>query len=203
MANERKIHIVDDDVGVRRSLELLLESAGWEAVSYATPFEFIGAIPDIFGGCLLLDVRMPGMDGLELQEFLAKLGADLPVVVMTAQGDIATAVRAMKAGAVDFIEKPFSDERLMQAIEAAFMQGRKGEWDSEKKAAARKIGALSRREREVLDGLVAGRPNKIIADELGISVRTVEVHRARMLERLGVRGLGAAVRLLVISTLLA
>jgi len=132
---------------------------------------------------------MPGMDGLDVQARLRDLDVTLPVIVMTGQSDVRSAVSAMKAGAVDFIEKPFDDEALIAAIEAALAKGGRADRNHEAAEAARLIAMLSRREREVLDALVVGRPNKVIAFDLGISVRTVEVHRARMMDRLGVRQL--------------
>jgi two-component system response regulator FixJ len=144
---------------------------------------------------------MPGMDGLTLQARLAKLDNHLPVVVMTGQGDVQTAVRAMKAGAVDFIEKPYDDEVLVKAIELALSLPRQSDRNREAAEAAQRVAALSPRERQVLDALVAGRPNKVIAYDLGISARTVEVHRARMMERLGVRQLAEAIRLAVMARL--
>lgn len=202
MPIERLVHVVDDDAAVRRSLEQLLRAAGFEAVTYETPFAFLNAVATLAPGCLLLDVRMPGIGGLELQERLNEMGMHLPVVVLTAQGDVTTAVRAMKAGASDFIEKPCNDEVLLKAIETA-LESSSGRHDREQEVvnAAERIGALSPREWQVLDALVAGHPNKVIAYDLGLSVRTVEVHRARMMERLGVRQLAEAVRLAVLAKL--
>ncbi len=199
MAAERTVHVVDDDSAVRRSLERLLHSAGFETESYATPQNFLEAAPGFAGGCILLDVRMPVMDGLEVQGRLHDLGITLPVIVMTGQSDVRTAVQAMKAGAVDFIEKPFDDEDLLGAIEAALVEREPDDRDRDAAHAARRISLLSPREREVLDALVAGRLNKAIAFDLGISVRTVEVHRARMMDRLGVRQFAEAVRLAVMA----
>jgi two-component system response regulator FixJ len=150
-----------------------------------------------------MDVRMPEMDGLQVQGRLRELHVGLPVIVMTGHGDVQTAVRAMKAGAVDFIEKPFNDEVLLSTIEAALARGAATDRNREAEDAAWRIAKLSRREREVLDALVSGRPNKVIAFDLGISVRTVEVHRARMMERLGVRQLAEAVRLAVMARLVS
>jgi two-component system response regulator FixJ len=141
------------------------------------------------------------MDGLELQSRLLALGVLLPVIVMTGQGDVQSAVRAMKAGAIDFIEKPYDDEVLLNAIGAALGRAGAPDRDREMLEAARRIAALSPREREVLDALVAGRPNKVVAFDLGISVRTVEVHRARMMDRLGARQLAEAIRLAVMAKL--
>jgi len=187
---------VDDDAAVRRSLQRLLSSAGHETASYDSALALLEAMPLPLDGCLLLDVRMPGMDGLELQARLNRLGFRLPVIVMTGHGDIRTAVQAMKAGAVDFIEKPFDEEPLFTAIDAALEQELA---DPRIVEAVRRIATLSPRERQVLDALVAGRPNKTIAVALGLSVRTVEVHRAHMLERLGVETLAEAVRLAVMA----
>jgi two-component system response regulator FixJ len=196
----RTVYVVDDDASLNRSLKRLLRSAGFIAVSYETAFAFLEAAPDLIDGCILLDVRMPGMNGLELQERLNSLGFSMPVIVMTAKGAVETAVRAMKAGADDFIEKPFSDELLLGAINAAFTRARRPTHREGVDAAGR-IAELSPRERQVLDALVAGRVTKQIAYDLGISARTVEVHRGRMLQRLGTRSLPEAVRLAVMATL--
>jgi two-component system response regulator FixJ len=201
MKGEQTVHVVDDDAAVRRSLERLLDAAGFRAVSYETSHAFLAVAASLSSGCVLLDVRMPGMDGLALQARLAKLDNNLPVIVITGQGDVQTAVRAMKAGAVDFIEKPYDDEVLVKAIELALSMPRQSDRDREAIEAVQRVAALSPREREVLDALVAGRPNKIIAYDLHISVRTVEVHRARMMERLGVRQFAEAIRLAVMARL--
>jgi two-component system response regulator FixJ len=195
MATERMVHVVDDDAAVRRSISRLLQSAGFEAVTYESPSAFLEAVRRLSSGCVLLDIRMPEMDGLDVQTRLQDLRVALPVIVMTGQGDVRTAVRAMKAGALDFIEKPFDDKVLLTAIETALARGGRTDRSRETADAVRRIARLSPREREVLDALVAGRPNKLIAFDLGISVRTVEVHRARMMERLRVRQLAEAIRL--------
>jgi two-component system response regulator FixJ len=199
MQPERRIHIVDDDAAVRRALTWLLDAAGFAVAAYESAVEFLAAAPQLAGGCILLDLRMPGIDGLEAQVQLKRLGIELPLILMTGEGDVPTAVQAMKAGAVDFIEKPFDGDRLIAAIEAALARPNHSRHNREAAEAAVRIASLSRREREVLDGLVAGRPNKVIAHELGISVRTVEVHRARMLDRLGAHRLADAVRLAVLA----
>jgi two-component system response regulator FixJ len=201
MPAERTVHVVDDDPAIRRSLEQLLDAAGFQVISYDTPLAFLDAAPALSPGCALLDIKMPGMDGLELQALLQGRNVPMPVIVMTGQGDVQSAVRAMKAGAVDFLEKPYSDELLINAIESALAGADRPNVDREAAEATRRIAALSPREREVLVALVAGRPNKVIAFDLGISVRTVEVHRARMMERLGVRQLAEAVRLAVMAQL--
>jgi two-component system response regulator FixJ len=200
MTAERTIHVVDDDAAVRRSLERLLESMGFIALSYATPDAFLLAARGLAEGCVLLDVKMPGVGGLEVQARLKAMGFALPIIVITGQGDVQTAVRAMKAGAFDFLEKPYEDEVLLKAIDAAFATA-PHDRDQQALDAVRRIAELSPREREVLEALVAGVSNKVIAFDLGLSVRTVEVHRARMMNRLGTRQLAEAIRLAVLATL--
>ena len=200
MPTERTIHVVDDDAAVRHSLERLLGSMGLATVSYTTPGAFLLAAPHLLGGCVLLDVKMPGISGLEVQARLRPIGFVPPIIVITGQGDIQTAVLAMKAGAFDFLEKPYEDEVLLAAIEAA-LAASPDDHIHQAVDSARRIARLSPREREVLDGLVAGASNKVIAFDLGLSVRTVEVHRARMMERLGTRQLAEAIRLAVLATL--
>ena len=199
MPIERTVHVVDDDAAVRRSLERLLDSAGLHAISYETSLAFLDASPKLQPGCLLLDIKMPGMDGLELQAVLRQSDVLIPVIMMTGHGDVQSAVRAMKNGAVDFIEKPYSDDVLLGAIEAALARVDRPDLGRETAEAAERIATLTPREHEVLLALVMGRPNKIIASDLGISIRTVEVHRARMMDRLGVRQLAEAVRLAVLA----
>ena len=200
MPTERTIHVVDDDAAVRNSLEQLLGSMGFATVIYATPDAFLLAAPHLSGGCVLLDVKMPGISGLEVQARLRTIGFVPPIIVITGQGDIQTAVLAMKAGAFDFLEKPYEDEVLLAAIEAA-LAASPDDHIQQAVDSAQRIARLSPREREVLDALVAGAPNKVIAFDLGLSVRTVEVHRARMMERLGTRQLAEAIRLAVLATL--
>ncbi|MDB5605509.1 MAG: fixJ [Bradyrhizobium sp.] len=197
MANERTVYVLDDDAAVLRSMARLLNSANFQPVTFNHPNEFLAAADTFGAGCVLLDVRLPGISGLDVQTQLKTMRPDLAVIVVTGQGDIQTAVRAMKAGAADFLEKPYSDEALLGSIEAAF--GRATDLDIAD--AVRRIARLSAREGEVLDGLLAGRPNKVIAYKLGISVRTVEVHRARMMERLGVRQFAEVIRLGVMAKL--
>ena len=200
MPAERTIHVVDDDAAVQLSLERLLGSMGFATVSYTTPGAFLLVAPHLSGGCVLLDVKMPGISGLEVQARLRAIGFVPPIIVLTGQGDIQTAVLAMKAGAFDFLEKPYEDEVLLAAIEAA-LAASPDDHIHQAVDSAQRIARLSPREREVLDALVAGAPNKVIAFDLGLSVRTVEVHRARMMERLGTRQLAEAIRLAVLATL--
>jgi two-component system response regulator FixJ len=201
MATERTVYVLDDDAAVLRSLERLLSSANFEPVTFDHPEAFLTAAMTFKPGCVLLDVCLPGMSGLDVQTQLFQKRRDLAVIVVTGQGDVQTAVRAMKAGASDFLEKPYSDHALLGSIEVALSSEPRFDRDREIGDSVRRIAALSPREREVLDQLVSGRPNKLIAYHLGISVRTVEVHRARMMERLGVRQLAEAVRVGVLAKL--
>ena len=201
MAAERTVYILDDDAAVLRSLERLLSLANFEPITFDHPDQFLTAAKTFKTGCVLLDVRLPGMSGLDVQAQLLKMRNDLAVIVVTGQGDIQTAVRAMKGGAADFLEKPYSEHALLESIEATFRREAHSDHDRDIADAVRRIATLSPREREVLDGLVAGRPNKLIAYDLGISVRTVEVHRARMMERLRVSQFAEAIRLGVMARL--
>jgi two-component system response regulator FixJ len=192
----RVVHVIDDDVAVRLALEMLLHSAGFGVVTHPSGFAFLDALATLdetHVGCVLIDVRMPGLDGLQLLHRLKERRFRHPVIVMTAHGDVSTAVKAMKTGAVDFVEKPFDDEVILAAISTAL----KPATVQEPGTAVSRIAELSAREREVLDMLVAGKPNKLIAGELGLSPRTVEAHRARLMSRLGVRSLAEAVRIAV------
>jgi len=191
------VHVVDDDEAIRDSLRVSLESAGFAVRTYDSAKGFL-AVASGLGGCVLTDVRMPEIDGLELQERLNECGALLSVVVMTGQGDIPVAVRAMKAGAVDFLEKPFDDTRLFDAVRRALEQSKQlQEAESTAAAAAGRLAMLTLREREVFDLLVTGQPTKAIARELGASPRTIEVHRARVFEKLQARSLPDLLRLLL------
>jgi two-component system, LuxR family, response regulator FixJ len=201
MPVERTVYVLDDDQAVLRSLERLLSSANYEPITFDRPDLFLTAAKTFKTGCVLLDVRLPGMSGLEVQAQLNRMRSDLSVIIVTAQGDIQTAVRAMKAGASDFLEKPYSDDVLLRSIEVALEKEPRTARDRDIADAVRRIGILSPREKEVLDGLMAGRPNKLIAYQLGISVRTVEVHRARMMVRLGARQLAEVIRLGVMARL--
>jgi len=201
MTSERIVHVVDDDAAIRRAMARLLRSARLETVGYETAQAVLNAAPSLSSGCILLDVQMPGMDGLELLARLSEFGIELPVIVVTGHGDVPTAVKAMKAGAVDFIEKPIDEAQLLAAIDAALAEKKSA---ARNRAAARATGQmalLSPRERQVLEAIAIGRPNKLIAYDLGISVRTVEVHRAHMLDRLGVRYIGGAIRIAVMASL--
>jgi len=200
MTSKRVVHIVDDDAAVRRALVRLLRSEGLEAVTYETAQAVLNAATSLSSGCILLDLQMPGMDGLELLARLGELAIGLPVIVVTGHGDVATAVKAMKAGAVDFIEKPIDEVQLLAAIDAALTEKKSAARNRAAARAIEQMALLSPRERQVLEAIAVGRPNKLIAYDLGISVRTVEVHRAHMLDRLGVRYIGEAIRIAVMAS---
>ena len=192
----RQVYIVDDDDAIRRSVGFALKTSGFQVCAFEDGAALLKAAGDLDEGCILLDIRMPGMDGLEVQEALKAKGVGLPVVIMTGHGDVSLAVRAMKAGAVDFIEKPFQKAVLLGALEQAFSRLRHAANNREHAdEAAVKLQALTAREREVLDGLAKGLPNKSIAYDLGISPRTVEIHRANVMTKLGVRSLSDALRI--------
>lgn len=194
------VHVIDDDADVRDSLAFLLGTAGLHVRAHDSAVAFLAALPEAGDGCIVTDVRMPELDGIELQRRLRALGNPMPVVVMTGHGDVALAVEAMKAGAVDFIEKPFSDEVLLAAVRAALAR-RSDELGREAQRAEirARLQSLSERERQVLDGLVAGRPNKIIAHDLGISPRTVEIYRANVMTKMKADSLSALVRMALVE----
>ena len=196
MPPEWRVYIVDDDEAVRDSLSVLLESRTYAVKSFGSAPEFLAAAPSLPVGCLIVDIRMPEMDGLELQRCLTGRGLYFPLIVITGHGDVPLAVRAMKAGAVDFIEKPFTSEAILNSLDMALSRlAAPSERDPTATAAAAKLVLLSPREREVLEGLLAGLPNKTIAYDLAISPRTVEIHRARVMDKMGVRSLSELVRL--------
>lgn len=192
-----RVHIVDDDPAVRDSLRVLLESAGFAVTTHESAAGFLLAAAEL-SGCVLTDIRMPEIDGLELQQTLNQRNVPLPVIVMTGQGDIPVAVRAMKAGAVDFLEKPFEDAQLLDAVRRALEESQRLQQQSAVSAgAAARLATLTPREREVLDLLVTGLPNKAIANALGASPRTIEVHRGRVLDKLQARSLPELVRIVL------
>jgi len=194
--DHRYVHLVDDDESIRRSVSFALRTRGYLVKTYATGVEFLDAAKDGPPGCVLLDVRMPKMDGLEVQAELKARGILLPVVVMTGHGDIDIAVRAMKAGAVDFIVKPFEKDVLISAIDAGLEQlHREGRRVARAEVAQARLSVLTSREMDVIKGLVLGHPNKTIAYDLGISPRTVEIHRANLMSKLEVPSLAEALRI--------
>jgi two-component system response regulator FixJ len=200
LPNSQVVHVIDDDTDVRQSLAFLLSTAGLAVRVYESAVAFLAALPQIQDGCIVTDVRMPDMDGIEMQRRLRAAGNAMPVIVMTGHGDIALAVEAMKAGAMDFIEKPFDDEVLLAAIKQA-MSRRSADRERMQRAGEirTRMKALSERERQVLDGLVAGKPNKIIAYDLGISARTVEIYRANVMSKMQADSLSALVRMVLVE----
>jgi two-component system response regulator FixJ len=190
------VHLVDDDEAIRRSAGFMLKTSGFHVRTYESGIELLKTASNLEPGCILLDIRMPGMDGLEVQTALRDKGVGLPVVIMTGHGDVGLAVQAMKAGAVDFIEKPFEKAVLLSAIEQGMERLMRATRDgSRAEEAGVRLQVLTPREREVLDGLARGLPNKTIAYDLGISPRTVEIHRANLMTKLGVRSLSEALRI--------
>jgi two-component system response regulator FixJ len=195
MGQDRLVHVVDDEDSIRRSLDFLLRTAGFQVEKWENGETFLKGADRTVAACVLLDVRMPGMDGLQVQAEMASHGLNMPVIVLTGHGDIGTAVRAMRAGAVDFLEKPFNRERLLEALETGFAQIADSEGQRRREEWAKtQIAKLTEREQEVLEGLACGYPNKTIAYDLGISSRTVEVYRANVMEKLAVTNFADALR---------
>lgn len=190
------VHVVDDEESLRKSLSFLLRSSHYRVQCWTSGIAFLRGVERSEPACVLLDIRMPEMDGLEVQSEMAAQGIGLPVIVLTGHGDVTLAVKAMKAGAVDFIEKPFDRQKLLDAVERAFLQLASAEMRRDQATAAQiQIAALTARERDVIDGLACGFPNKTIAFDLGISPRTVEVHRANLMAKLGVTNFADALRI--------
>jgi two-component system response regulator FixJ len=197
------IYVIDDDDAVRQSLEFLLKTSGLNVQSFESAAAFLEALPQIRSGCVITDVRMPGMTGIDLLRHLRANKAELPVIVITGHGDIALAVEAMKIGALDFLEKPFDDDQLLAAVRTALDR----DADASKRKAELggvldKLAALSNRERQVLEGLVAGNANKTIAFDLGISPRTVEIYRANLMTKMEANSLSDLVRMAMMAGIL-
>lgn len=196
MTDRKLIHIVDDEEAIRRSASFMLKTSGFAVETWPSGAAFLKEVRHAAFGCILLDVRMPEIDGLEVQSRLAERGVTMPVIILTGHGDVSIAVRAMKNGAIDFLEKPFEKAALLAAIDAAFQRVEAADSADVRAGEAQVVlGALTTREREVLDGLAKGLPNKTIAYDLGISPRTVEVHRANLMSKLDVRSLSDALRI--------
>ncbi|HKT86145.1 MAG TPA: response regulator [Novosphingobium sp.] len=196
MNDSKQVYLVDDDEAIRRSASFMLRSSGYSVKTFSTGVEFLDAVKELDAGCILLDVRMPEISGLEVQDVLNERGVAHPVVVMTGHGDVTVAVQAMKAGAVDFIEKPFDKAVLIEAIEDGFARLAQASSDlSRREQAQARLRVLTPRELDVLHGLALGHPNKTIAYDLGISPRTVEVHRANVMQKLEVASLSEALRI--------
>jgi two-component system, LuxR family, response regulator FixJ len=197
---EAIVFVVDDDRAMRDSLRWLLESIGLTVRTYATAAEFLREHQPSQPGCLVLDVRMPGMSGLDLQAELVKRGAELPTIVVTGHAEVAMAVRAVKAGAIDFIEKPFSDQLLLDRVRQALEIDRQSrEVRARREEARRRLASLSAREREVLELVAAGKANKEVAAALGLSPKTVEVHRAHVMSKMAVDSLAELIRVAILA----
>ena len=198
--SEPTVFVVDDDAGVRDSIALLIRSVGLKSQTYPSASDFLAAYATGTPGCLVLDVRMPGMSGLELQERLEASGSALPIIFLTAHGDIPMAVQAVKAGAVDFIQKPFRDQALIDRIQQAIEQdARAREEFTDRGRIADRMAKLTPREREVMDMVVEGKANKAIAIDLGLSQRTVEIHRARVMKKMQAESLSRLVQMIMQS----
>lgn len=204
MASDKGVvHIIDDDDALRESLAFLLRTAGIEGKTYASAKAFLDALPDLSLSCVITDVRMPDMSGIDLLRRFKELKIAAPVIVVTGHGDVTLAVEAMKIGAVDFLEKPFDDEVLLASVEAALRQrGGQAKRDNEHAEIENRLAALSPRERDVLGGLVAGRANKQIAFDLGISPRTVEIYRANLMNKMQAGSLSDLVRMALVVGIL-
>ena len=200
MSAEDVIHVIDDDEAVRDSLAFLLESADFKIRTYESALHFLSRLDEVEPGCVVTDVRMPGMSGLELVRELNRRAVHMPVVVITGHGDVPLAVEAMRGGVIDFIEKPFSDDAILSALRTALQRGQDSrEVADERKVMVERVGSLSTRERQVLNGLVAGQANKVVALELGISPRTVEVYRANLMTKMRASSLSELIRMALIA----
>jgi two-component system response regulator FixJ len=196
MLTRRTVHIVDDDDMVLESTAFLLEAAGYTVATHASGQAFLDALDANQPACILLDIHMPQMDGLAVQRALTERGVSFPVIVLTGQGDVTTAVQAMKNGAFEFLEKPYMNQVLLDAMRDAFLRLEATTEDRQATAVAREhIARLTNRETQVMRGLLGGLPNKLIAHELSLSVRTVEIYRANVMQKLDARSLSAAVRM--------
>jgi two-component system, LuxR family, response regulator FixJ len=192
----RTVYVVDDDRDVRMMISYMLSDAELTSHPFGGGGDFLAALPDLKPGCILLDVRMPDMDGIAVMAELARRSVDWPVVFMTGHGDVPIAVEAMKLGAIDFLQKPFTEEALLSCFERGFaLLDERSESAARRSEARARVEQLTAREREVLQSLLAGLANKLIADRLGISLRTVEMHRGNMMDRLGVDNLAEALTL--------
>jgi two-component system response regulator FixJ len=203
MPDKGKVYVIDDDEAMRDSLNFLLDSAGFKVTLFETALSFLDALPGLAFGCVVSDVRMPGLDGIELLKRVKAGHSAFPIVIMTGHGDVPLAVEAMKLGAVDFLEKPFEDDRLIGMIEAAIRQAEPAaKSEAITLDLASRIATLSPRERQVMDGLVAGLSNKLIARDYDISPRTIEVYRANVMTKMQANSLSELVRLAMRAGLL-
>ena len=199
MAADAIVHVIDDDEAVRQSIEFLLRTCGVTARTYDSASAFLNALPTINSGCIITDVRMPGISGIDLLRRLREKRIKMPVIVITGHGDVPLAVEAMKNGAIDFLEKPFEDELLLGSVRAALNRSEENAArDAERVEVEARLSTLTNREREVLQGLVAGKPNKVIAFDLAISPRTVEIYRANVMTKMEAASLSELVRMALV-----
>jgi two-component system response regulator FixJ len=200
MTADADAHVIDDDEAVRESIGFLLRTAQLSVKTYETASAFLAVAPTVGSGCIITDVRMPGVSGIDLLRRLKEMGLRLPVIVITGHGDVPLAVEAMKFGAVDFLEKPFDDDVLLASVRSALDRSHAGaQLETERAEIRARIATLSNREHEVLDGLVAGHPNKVIAFDLGISPRTVEIYRANVMTKMKAASLSELVRMALVA----
>ena len=203
MSSKRKVYVIDDDAAMRDSLDFLLDAADFDVALFETAMTFLDTLPSLDFGCVVSDVRMPGIDGIELLKRMKALDNRFPIVIITGHGDVPLAVEAMKLGAVDFLEKPFEDDRLIGMIDAAIRQGEPAvKNEAVTRDIAARIASLSPRERQVMDGLIAGLSNKLIARDYDISPRTIEVYRANVMTKMQANSLSELVRLAMRAGLL-
>ena len=203
MQPEPVIYVIDDDDAVRQSLEFLLKTAGYGVRGFESGKAFLDVLPELKSGCIITDVRMPEITGIDLLRKIKDMGIDIPVIVITGHGDISLAVEAMKIGAVDFLEKPFDDEALLAAVKGALSNyAGNAQRNAELSQINDRLAALSNRERQVLEGLVAGKANKVIAFDLSISPRTVEIYRANLMTKMVANSLSDLVRMAMTAGIL-
>lgn len=198
MTENPNVYIVDDDPDVRDSLKILLEFSGFQVETFESALNFLTADVRKMNGCLILDIRMPGMDGLDLQDELAKREIDLPIIVITGHGDVPLAVRAMRAGAIDFLEKPFREEALIESVRRALESRKKRRSDAEAQTIKHRLAQLTGREQEILALVVEGNTSKEIGRELSISPRTVDIHRGHIMEKMQANNLADLIRMVIL-----
>jgi two-component system, LuxR family, response regulator FixJ len=200
MAADAIVHVIDDDEAVRQSIEFLLRTSGVTARTYDSASAFLDVLPTIESGCIITDVRMPGISGIDLLRHLGEMQIRIPVIVITGHGDVPLAVEAMKSGAVDFLEKPFEEDLLLRSVRSALNRSQENAArDAERAEVEARLATLTNRERDVLEGLVAGKPNKIIAFDLAISPRTVEIYRANVMTKMEAASLSELVRITLVA----
>ncbi len=196
---EPRVYVVEDDEAVRDSLQLLLKTEGYQVASYPEAASFLEAWSPSLNGCIVLDIRMPGMSGMDLQKELVSRGSELPIIFVTGHGDVPLAVEAMQLGAVDFVQKPYRDQELLDKIRKAMeLDAQRQDVRLEKQEIQRRMDSLTPREREIMEMMIDGNANKVIAIDLNISQRTVEIHRSRVMQKMGTHSLAQLVRMVML-----